>query len=163
MANEILCRYETHKPVLDARVKIDFVFAYADLDDDGNPTNDAIRRNGVKALGMTRKMASKDRAMGRGDAEITLDHDWWDKASEAERTALLDHELNHIQVKINQHGVISRDDLGRPQLIMRKHDVDIGWFKIVAERNGEASLERIQARAIMDASGQYFWPEIVKQ
>ncbi len=39
--------------------------------------------------------------------------------------------------------------IGRPQLKLRKHDVEVGWFKCVAERNGAASLERIQFATTM--------------
>src|SRR6185436_8049076 len=96
MANGLLVEYETHKPLLDARVKIDFVWAFSDKDYDGNPTNDALRKNGVKALGMARKIPLKDRVLGRGDAEITLDGDWWKEVDKNEQAALLDHELHHL-------------------------------------------------------------------
>lgn len=151
MANAILCDFETHKPLLDAKVRIDFIFAYAD---EGKA---AIRHQGQAALGLCRRLPPKQRAMGRGDAEITLDAAWWELASMAERRALLDHELHHIQVKEGK-----RDDLGRPVLTLRKHDVQIGWFAIIAERHGDFSVERQQARDIYDRHGQAFWPQILK-
>lgn len=55
------------------------------------------------------------------------------------------------------------DDLGRPKLKMRKHDVEIGWFKIIAERHGAHSIERQQAKIIFDTMGQSFWPGLVSQ
>src|SRR5438552_10670957 len=95
IANSILCANESHKPLLDAKVRIDMAFAICDLGEDGQPTNDALKKNGMKALGLTRKLGMKDRALGRGDAEILLDHWWWTQiASEEMQAALLDHELH---------------------------------------------------------------------
>jgi hypothetical protein len=53
---------------------------------------------------------------------------------------------------------VIRDDLKRPKLKLRKHDVEVGWFAIVAGRHGSASLEIEQAKAVMDSYGQLFWP-----
>src|SRR5438876_2880474 len=33
LANEVLTEFETHKPLLDVKIKIDFVFAFPDLDE----------------------------------------------------------------------------------------------------------------------------------
>lgn len=160
LALQILCEFETHKPLLDARVTIDFVFAFADIDEQTQePIGNALSKNGVKALGLCRKIALKDRAMGRADAEISLDGQWWEQASDAERRALLDHELHHIATKTDKRGLV-KDDLGRPVIQLRKHDYEFGWFKCVAARHGRASIERQQAAEMMCDAGQYFWPEI---
>lgn len=160
LAASILSQYETHKPLVSCGVKIDFVFALPDCNDHGDPINDALTKNGIKALGICRKLSLKDRALGRGDAEISLDGDWWAKASGDEQAALLDHELHHIEVKADKAGNVQYDDLGRPQLKLRKHDVEVGWFSLIAERHGLASQERIQAKRIMDVEGQFYWPDI---
>jgi hypothetical protein len=162
LAKTILEKHESHKPVLVAKVTIDFVFAYPEYDEKtGKPLGDALTKNGVKALGITRKIPLKDRALGRADAEIALDGDWWDKAPEREQEALLDHELHHVAVKIDKRGLVT-DDLGRPVLQLRKHTHEIGWFAIVAERNGKHSIEQQQARAMLDEAGQFYWPEFSK-
>lgn len=161
LAKQLLEKFDSHAPIVLAKVKIDFVFAFADRDEKtGRALNNALTKNGVKALGITRKISLKDRALGRGDAEIALDGDWWTMAQADQQAALLDHELHHISVKADKHGNIQYDDLNRPQLNLRKHDVEIGWFCEIAKRHGVASMERIQARAIMDGLGQYYWPDL---
>lgn len=155
LATKLMAEWEMHAPLVAAEVKLDIMFAFGDRDDDGELTSDAITKNGRRALGLTRKISLKDRAAGRGDAEILLDGDYWPTASAEEQAALLDHELYHLTIK-----TADRDDLGRPQINLRKHDVEVGWFSAVADRHGEASQERIQAKAIMDNSGQLFWPDI---
>ena len=165
MADELLKEFETHKPTLDAGVTIDFVFAYAPKDEHGNPTGDALSHGGYPALGICRKIPLKDRVLGRGDVEISLDGDWWGNASHEEQRALLDHELHHIVPKqegTNTAGkpVFKVDAAGRPVIGMRKHDYNFGWFKDIAARHGKHSQERKQAAGMMEEGGQYFWPSI---
>lgn len=160
LAATILTQYETHKPLVAIGVKIDYVFAFPDYNDKGLPLNDALTKNGIKALGICRKISLKDRALGRGDVEISLDGDWWQNASGDEQAALLDHELHHVSVKADSAGNAQYDDLGRPLIKLRKHDVEVGWFSLIAERHGIASQERIQAKRIMDTEGQFYWPDI---
>jgi hypothetical protein len=151
LAREIIFEFPNHKPLIDARVSIDYVFAYATTEG-----THALTKNGLRAFGICRVVPLKDRALGRADAEISLDGDWWESISEPQRKALLDHELTHILVD-----EAKRDDLGRPVLKMRKHDAEFGWFADIARRHGEASVERWQAKWLMDHSGQAFWPGIV--
>jgi len=160
MATELLCRFESHKPLLDAKVKIDLLFARANLDDKGNPVGFAITEQGRQVLGKTRVVSLKDRAKGNADAEILLDGDWWESESAHRREALLDHELHHISVVTSRQGAIKTDDLNRPKLKLRKHDWQFGWFDVIAERHGEFSVERQQAAEIWDKSGQLYWEAI---
>lgn len=146
-----------HEPLAKAEVKIDFLFAYPDLDANDEPINDAITHGGYPAHGLCRLVNLKDRAKGNGDAEITLDGPNWERMSEKEQEALLDHEIYHLTLG---KGV---DDLSRPKLRMRKHDVQIGWFSEIARRHGVASAERRQATQIMVEKGQFYWPELVNQ
>lgn len=161
MADAILNQFPSHKPLVEARVRVDLVFAYADRDDEtGEKLNNALTKNGIKCLGLTRALPLKDRVMGRGDAEICLDGDWWsEEATDAQQQALLDHELHHVALKMKKL-VLQCDDLGRPLIKLRKHDVEVGWFACIADRHGAHSQEQIQAKAIMEAAGQYFWPDL---
>lgn len=160
LAKELIAKYETHQPLSVAEPKIDFVFAFGDVNDEGVQLNDALKKNGVKALGICKIVSLKERALDRGDAEISLDGDWWKQATEDQQAALLDHELHHITIKCDKAGNIQHDDLGRPQIKLRKHDVEVGWFRCIAERHGAASMEQMQAKAIMDFQGQFYWPGI---
>jgi hypothetical protein len=160
LAAEILRQFETHKDLIAAQVRVDFIFSSGQQDEDHNVTSPAIMHHGMPALGLCSIIPPKGRAMGRGDAEIILDADWWADAMEPEQKALLDHELHHIAVCSNRAGIVKHDDLGRPKLRMRKHDVQIGWFTVIAERHGMHSMERIQAKEIAAEKGQYFWPNI---
>ena len=160
LLKRVINTFPDHAPLVD--VKIDLVLAYPDTNDNGDPVNDALTLRGMKALGITRKLNLKDRAMGRGDAEITLDGPYVEGSPEPEVVALMDHELAHIQVR-EKNGEKLTADLGRPELKLRKHDHEFGWFERVAQRHGAHSQERIQAARMMDSSGQAYWPEIFAQ
>ena len=159
LAQAILERFESHTPLVEAKVKFDFIFAFPTLNDQGEPTGDAIKKNGVKALGLCRIINLKDRTMGRGDVEILIDHPWWEDATDEQREALLDHELHHASVKL-KNGVVQRDDLQRPLIKLRHHDCDFGWFDIIALRHGANSQECIQAKSLADEVGQLYWPDL---
>lgn len=158
MAAEILREFESHQPVADAGVTFSLLFAFGARDENtGELVNGAITHHGQRALGLCRIVNEKDRVKGCPDAEILLDGDYWPTVDEPAQRALLDHELHHIALKTKGEQ-LQFDCAGRPKLRMRKHDVEIGWFKCIAERHGPHSIERQQAQHLMDSCGQYFWP-----
>lgn len=142
---------EYHEALKDAGVTIDLVMASAD---DGGP---AVSLGGYACDAVVRIIGKKDRAKGHADAEITFDAQRWDACSIKERVALCDHELHHLIVQMDE-GSVKTDDLGRPLLKMRKHDVQIGWFRDVALRNGIHSAEQRQAELIFTNYQQAFFP-----
>ena len=131
MAAEILAQFETHKPLVEQGVTIDLLFAFGERDPAGNVIGPAIMHHGRRSGGLCRKVSLKDRAKGLADAEIILDGDNWNELIEAEQRALLDHELHHLAIKIDKRGVV-KDDLGRPVLQLRRHTIEVGWFKEIA-------------------------------
>jgi len=145
-----------HQDLVDANVTIDFIFATAGINEDtGEQTGPAIVHNGYRALGLTKIMSLKDRTMGRADAEILLDGDVWVGMSADQCNALLDHELEHIEVKRDKVGAIVTDDLNRPKLTLKKHDFQAGWFHSIAERWQVSSQEIMQLMGLMRESDIY--------
>jgi hypothetical protein len=133
-----------HEALRDHEVTIDFLIAYPDYDSQGLPKGPAIKHQGYAARGLCKITNYKDRVKGHGDAEITIDGEWWDdpKTSENQKLALLDHEMSHL---VLDH---ETDQAGRPKLVMRKHDFQVGWFMDVAARWGAASSEVEQAQVL---------------
>lgn len=146
-----------HAHLIDT-VKIDYVLAFGDPQKTGGHSP-AIKHGGYPALGVCRIVNLKDRAKGNGDVEITLDADWLDDpaTTDAQKLALLDHELHHIQLRYDGDGALITDDLNRPKIKMRKHDRQFGWFDAVAARQGKASQELIQARAFYETGGELYF------
>lgn len=140
-------------------VHIDFIFARSTVGEDGVPEGPALKHGGYAALGLTRILGPKDRLMGRGDCEIVIDGDRWPNLSQEQQDALLDHEMEHIQIKFDKTGAPVMDDLRRPKLKLKKHDHQFGWFDIIAKRHGADSIEVNQFRELCeDESGQFYLP-----
>jgi hypothetical protein len=159
LATSILIEFDSHAPTVAAGVKIEYVFALPDLDEDsGEPKNAAIRHQGQKALGLCRKMNPKDRALRGFEVQILLDKEWWDNHDEEEQRALLDHELHHVAVVEGK-----KADDGRPIIKLRKHDFQFGWFAVIAHRHGKYSQERQQASQMVEMAGQYLFPQFCEQ
>lgn len=164
LASEVLCKHETHKPLLDAKVRIDYFFAYPNKDTDGNYVGDALKLHGVKCNALAKVNNYEKRFKGQGDCEVLIDGEWWEEhTGKQERRALLDHELHHFDVRKDADDGVAKDKLSRPLLRMRRHDVQFGWFALVAARNGEWSQERIQAKGLIENETyhQAFWPTIL--
>lgn len=142
-----------HPKLAQADVKIDLLFAFGEYNEEGELKSPPLKKDGYPCAGLTRKLAHKCRVAGRGDVEILIDGNrWTDEWSEEEKRALLDHELTHIQVKDEV------DPGGRPEIAMRKHDWQFGWFDSVAQRHGGASFEVKQIREWLENARQMWLP-----
>ena len=134
-------------------IKIDLVMVEETTS--GRP---ALMLHGWPAAALTRATSALERAMGRGDAEIQIAKVRWCSMTERQRRALLDHELQHIQLKKDQLDCVLLDINGRPMVTMRQHDVQVGWFLEVAQRWGEDSIEQQQSREIFEQHKQELFP-----
>lgn len=145
-------RKKYHQELDKARVRLDILMVDTDAED-GSP----LKHQGYPADGIARIICQRDRGAGRGDGEIQIDARRWKAMTAAEQDALLDHELQHFQV-CKKDGLVVNDGNGRPKLKMRKHDVQVGWFDIVAKRHGNASAEVQQATALIERAGEVYLP-----
>lgn len=134
-------------------VKIGALFIY----DDEEP-NQVLMHQGYRAAAMVRACSLRERASGTPDAVIIIDRACWLEMSKLQRDALIDHELMHLELVVDeQTGKTKFDAIGRPKLRMRKHDHQFGWFDAVALRHKEASIEVSQARQLIAATGQLYF------
>lgn len=138
-----------HPKLAEFQLRVDVVFVATDSE-----TANALSCGGYPAQAVVRILDSKQRAMGRGDAEITIDKENWLALTAREQMALLDHELYHITLRGGKSPI---DEHGRPKLRLRKHDHQFGWFSEIAERWGEDSAEVKQAQQLIRAGRQTYF------
>ncbi len=139
-------------------VKVEYVFAELEPNSNGDrPSGDAVKLHGVACFAVVRIIPAKQRALGRGDAEVTIDKAKWEKMPMPRRQALLDHELEHLLVKRDNAGAMVLDAYERPRLKLKPHDWDFGWFDTIARRHGANSIEVQQAHKIADAAGKIYF------
>ena len=157
MAKMLMINY--HNELFEHGVKIDYIFAFGELDEEtSEKLAPAIMHHGWPAAGLASRTKLKDRVKGMGDCEILLDGDEWPKMTYAQQLALLDHELEHFELKRDKFGSIEKDDIDRPKISMREHDRQHGWFDNIAQRHGINSNEVKQFRAIITEAGGAYVP-----
>lgn len=108
--------------------------------------------DGHVMLGQARKASDLDRELHTFDFVILLNFEAWNAAgfNEEQMTALIDHELCHCQVTLdNDTGEEKRDAKGHPVWRIRKHDIE--EFCEIVGRHGlwKKDLEKF-ARVAME-------------
>lgn len=147
-----------HPELVEVGTKVAYLFARAQKDEHGKPLSPAVTVGGYPCAAKVKVIPLLQRADGRADAEIIIDEDEWKERSDAQREALLDHELHHLEVqRDSETGAPKGDDLGRPKFKLRKHDHQHGWFDAIARRHGDSSYEVQQAKAFADEFGQTYF------
>lgn len=141
-----------HDNLAQARVRIDFLFVTTDGED-----GCALKCNGYPALAVASVIPQNNRVGLKADARIIVDKAAWDELTEKQRDAFLDHELQHFEAVMNDN-TVALDGNDRPKIRMRKHDVQLGFFSVIAKRHGEHSQEVIQARALVEHAADTLFP-----
>lgn len=137
-----------HRSLKEAGLTLTVLIASGPRDANGDVCGPALTSNGYPAMATIKATSLKERAVvGTADALLTLDGDRIDELSEAQFTALIDHELYHLSLVTDKDGAIVRDDLGRPKLKMRKHDIVVGGFSYIVEKHKQNALEAMQVEA----------------
>jgi hypothetical protein len=105
--------------------------------------------DGRLTLGRCKKASDLDRELTAYDFVILLQREFWtsEAVTDAQRGALLDHELCHAAVAYDDDGEPKVDERGRTVYRLRKHDIE--EFSAIVERHGtwKHDLEQF-ARAI---------------
>lgn len=129
------------------------VLMAVDRDDVSGALLPCLKHHGAAALARVSIVAPRWRAHGVADVEIQIDAAAWEEREERQRSAILDHELTHLDVSLDQDGGPQWDHLGRPKLELRPHDLQFGWFLETARRWGADSVEVSQAREVYEGDG----------
>src|SRR5256885_50767 len=90
-----------HNDLSDNRVTIGILMAKSD--DDDKP---AVTKDGYPCAALIEKTSYKNRCLGIADAVITIDAAIWTTFTEAEKVAVLDHELMHLELVYGKDGVL---------------------------------------------------------
>lgn len=144
-----------HTRLLEEKVTFAILLVFAPVNKFGEPTGPGLTLHGYPVYATIKPMSLEMRTLGLRDALMKIDGLLWEKLSTASQNALIDHELTHVELVLDDHGTVY-DSAGRPKLSMRQHDITHGWFTEVVERHGMASIEAIQANKFVDDLGQTY-------
>lgn len=140
--------HEYHPRLVEAGVKVGILVGY-------NPDGDAITHGGYPAAATMKVVKLKDRITKGYDAEMSVDERVWRDLTDAQRLALLDHELSHIdtvdipekqlkELRGENPAAVSwkTDDIGRPKLrsVPGNWNTGDGFTQVVA-RHGVNAIE----------------------
>lgn len=135
-----------HVELVSAQVKVAPLFARAyDRHGDAIP---AIKVRGHAAIAKIKITSLEDRVRGLGDAKLVIDGARWERMGHNARLAMLDHELEHLELDEDK-----LDDAGRPKLKMKHHDWEMAGFEEVARRQGENAIELAQIHQFHERYG----------
>src|SRR5690348_4498506 len=90
--------------------------------------------DGRIVLGRCVKVSDLHREFFNADFIVVLNREYWDAFSDAQRLALMDHELCHAAIKLDKNGQEMYDEKDRQVFRTRKHDLE--EFREVVERHG---------------------------
>ena len=167
LISEVMQRH--HPDLHSVGVRISALEVFAPRNQQGVATGPAIKLGGYQCAATIKIQPLKQRVLGVGDAVLHIDGDRWHDWSQDFQEALIDHELTHLQVKWVQApypdsngelvgGVAAYDDWGRPRLETRLHDWQLGGFRDVANRHGQAAPDVQTFNQALDDHGQYLLP-----
>lgn len=108
-----------------------------------------LKHHGYASHAAIKVNSLKDRAEGKADCTIELDGDNYAEWKPQEKAAIVHHELLHLELVKDEGGRVEKDDLGRPKLKIRLHDIEIGGFTEIIEQYRESAPE---AQAIANAA-----------
>lgn len=109
-----------------------------------------LRLHGYPVLAFIKINSVKERVQGLADATIVINGFAWQHLTGGKKTALIDHELQHLSLVLKKKSSDAKvDSHGRPKLRMRRHDWQLGGFAAVAERHGVDALEVAHVREVM--------------
>ncbi len=145
-----------HGELADTGVTVKVLLAYGPTDKNGDLTGPALHSHGSPALAKIKITSLRDRAAGMADALMELDGDQIEEWSYEQLIAIIDHELEHLQLVVDSENTVKRDDLDRPRLTIRRHDWQFCWFDVIARRHGENAPEVIQAKKLVEESGELY-------
>lgn len=112
----------------------------------------ALKLHGYPQSAIIKITPYVQRVLGVEDVVITVDGPNWERATEDEQIALLDHELTHLELCFDDAGNFNSDDAGRPKFRMRLHDFQVGGFVAIMDRHG---LDAPETKVVREAVETY--------
>lgn len=86
-------------------------------------------------MGMAIKVDDRNYVFGGKDVIVEIARDVWDRLDAELQTVLMDHELSHIGVELDEKGNTVLTNNGRPKIFIKHHDIE--EFSTILDRYGD--------------------------
>lgn len=143
-----------HPELVEHDVRVGMVFTSASKNDHGEPTCKAVTFAGTGVVAKVRRVTPKERLWCDADVMIEVDADRWASMSEEERTAVVDHELTHVELARAKDGSVKLTEDLRPAIKFRPDDWMLTGFREVIERHGKSAIEAQSLHEVGERVGQ---------
>ena len=121
---EELLNDERYAQLKSYEINVQLFYKYGKRDKEGELKTPALQKNGKAIYAQTKIVSNFNRMTDDTDVKIILNKDLWDELHKEEKLAILDNELNYIQVKEDKEGepLTISEDSDKVQLKLRKPD-----------------------------------------
>jgi hypothetical protein len=143
---------ERYEPLKSYDIHIQLFYKSGKFDKNGELKTPAIQKNGKAIYAQTKIVSAFNRITDDTDVKIILNKDLWDELSKEERIAILDNELNYIQIKEDKEGepIYISEDSNKVQLKLRKPDFFCEGFLEIMNIHGKHYIPWQEAKSIAD-------------
>jgi hypothetical protein len=132
---------QDHGQLADEKVRVAVLMLTPELNADKKPLPPAIKYAGYPVAACIGVPPAWARVLAECDAVLEIDAHRWEELTDLHHRALIDHELQHLDIAVDKHGNTRRHFDGRPVLRTRPDDWVLSGFRAVVERHGPAALE----------------------
>lgn len=149
---EELINDERYEPLKSYEIQVQLFYKYGKRDKEGELKTPALQKNGKAIYAQTKIVSAFNRITDDTDVKIILNKDLWDELSKEERIAILDNELNYIQIKEDKEGepIYISEDSNKVQLKLRKPDFFCEGFLEIMNIHGKHYIPWQEAKSIAD-------------
>lgn len=148
MLTRVMAQYHHELTDAQTRVSLNMVKSF-DHDDEPEP---ALKHFGHYCEAYVKLVSRRRKLRIAFDAEIDIDGHMWEEKNDRQKEALLDHELSHVKVVTDSHGIPKRDEDERVQLKLVPDDIMLTGFLSVIRHYGEQAGEYQSILGAMQAA-----------
>ena len=133
-------------------INIKLFYKSGKFDKDGYLKTPALQKNGQAIHAQTKLVSAFNRITDDVDVKIILNKELWKELSKDEKLAVLDNQLNYIQIKEDKEGepLTISDDCDKVQLKLRKPDFYCEGFLDILNIYQQNYIPWQQAKSITD-------------
>jgi hypothetical protein len=149
---EELLNDERYEQLKSYEINVQLFYKYGKRDKEGELKTPALQKNGKAIYAQTKIVSNFNRMTDDTDVKIILNKDLWDELRKEEKLAILDNELNYIQVKEDKEGepLTISEDSDKVQLKLRKPDFYCEGFLEIMNIHQKNYIPWQDAKSIAD-------------
>ena len=143
---------ERYEPLKSYEIHIQLFYKSGKFDKNGELKTPALQKNGKAIYAQTKIVSNFNRITDDTDVKIILNKELWEELDKSERIAVLDNELNYIQIKEDKTGepLSISEECDKVQLKLRKPDFFVEGFLEIMNIYGKKYIPWQEAQKLAE-------------